>query len=123
MFRLSQSFIIIFSVCDPAGPGFYHNKATDPKLSAKNVQCINTSVDMGTNIYNCHQNWRMGNCGVIQPGATFKFASNHGMCLYLYTSAFENNFYAVNSTICLSNRVATNLPSKFKMGYMENRKS
>ena len=65
----------------------------------------------------------MGTCGIIQPGSSLKFASNHGICPYLYTSAFENNFYAVNSPLCLSSRVAAKLPTKFKMGYMEDRKS
>lgn len=43
--------------CDPAGPGFYYY-ARDPQKAAKFVQCINTSADKGTNVYNCHQNWR-----------------------------------------------------------------
>lgn len=111
----------MFTVCDPAGPGFYHKRVTDPKKAAKNVQCINTSVDFGTHVYNCHQNWRMGTCGIMQPG-TNNAANNHGLCPYLYTSAFENNFYAVNTSLCLSSRVAK-IPPKFKMGYMENRKS
>lgn len=43
--------------CDPAGPGFFYYRK-DPKKSANFVQCINTSKDKGTTIYNCHQNWR-----------------------------------------------------------------
>lgn len=43
--------------CDPVGPGFsYYSK--NPQKAAKFVQCINTSNDKGTTVYNCHQNWR-----------------------------------------------------------------
>lgn len=44
--------------CDPAGPGFFYY-FKDPKNAANFVQCINTSKDKGTSIYNCHQNWRL----------------------------------------------------------------
>lgn len=64
----------------------------------------------------------MGTCGVMQPG-TNNAAANHGLCPFLYTSAFENDFYAVNASFCFSNRVATKIPPKYKMGYMETRKS
>lgn len=43
--------------CDPARPGFdFYLK--NPQNAAHFVQCINTSIDKGTNVYNCHQNWR-----------------------------------------------------------------
>lgn len=43
--------------CDPAGPAFQHY-SRDPLEAANFVQCINTSTDKGTHVYNCHQNWR-----------------------------------------------------------------
>lgn len=46
--------------CDPAGPGFVGYKK-DPKKAAKYVECINTSIDKGTMIYDCHRNWRFVN--------------------------------------------------------------
>jgi hypothetical protein len=65
--------------CDPAGPGFgrYRLKSTS---AAKFVQCIHTSNNYGTTRYDCHQNWRMGNCGQNQPGhRPFPYGS-HGLC-------------------------------------------
>lgn len=49
-----------------AGPPF-DIRPNDFKLSAQNVQCIHTnSRDKGTRHFNCHQNWRLGNCGYSQ---------------------------------------------------------
>lgn len=64
-------------MCDPTGPLFDHSYTKDPKLSANNVQCIHTTVNYGTSIYNCHQDWRMGNCGISQPGAPQFLYSSH----------------------------------------------
>ncbi len=50
-----------------AGPPFDIRGPIDFKLSAQNVQCIHTnSGDKGTRHFTCHQNWRLGNCGVTQ---------------------------------------------------------
>ena len=112
-----------FKVCDPAGPGFDYVQTTrDPKLSAKNVQCIDTSTDKGTSVYNCHQNWRMGLCGIYQIGSTSPPLMSHGLCPYFYTSAFQNDFNYLNSTTCSNPRPALNLPLNYKMGYMEMRR-
>lgn len=43
--------------CDPASPGFHMYKK-DPKKAANYVECINTSKTKGTDVYNCHRNWR-----------------------------------------------------------------
>lgn len=43
--------------CDPAGPGF-HRYRIDPTKAANYVECINTSNKKGTEVYNCHRNWR-----------------------------------------------------------------
>ena len=95
----------------------------DPKLSAKNVQCINTSIDKGTTIYNCHQNWRMGSCGYSQIGSTSPPFMSHGLCPYIYTSAFQNDFKYKNiTTECYNPRPSLALPLNFKMGYMEMRR-
>lgn len=49
------------AVCDKAGPGFDFIYKNDPKLSAKTLQCIDTSNLLGSNIHdNCHKNWLMG---------------------------------------------------------------
>ena len=61
---LMQNFGVL--ACDSAGPGFNNNKEM-PKAAAKNVQCINTSVNYETIVRKCHQNWLMGKCGIIQP--------------------------------------------------------
>jgi hypothetical protein len=69
--------------CEPAGPGFenYHENSM---VAADFVQCIHTSNSYGTTNYNCHQNWRLGNCGWSQPGARpFPFGS-HGLCEFYY---------------------------------------
>jgi predicted esterase len=68
--------------CDPAGPGFdIAPQKLDPKHSAKHVHCINTSIDKGTSVYNCHINFRMGMCGLRQIGATQKPYGSHGLCV------------------------------------------
>jgi predicted esterase len=51
--------------CDPASSSF-ENYDTDMKKAAKFVQCIHTSNTLGTSVYDCHQNWRMGKCGESQ---------------------------------------------------------
>lgn len=132
---------IYIQACDPAGPGFdYYNVEVtrNPQDAAKNVQCIHTSSNMGTAVYNCHQNWRMGVCGSYQIGGrdwsylncelyqictTPKAIGSHGLCNDLYINAFEVDFVANNSYNCPSYRKVKNLPTKFKMGYMETRKS
>lgn len=127
--------------CEPAAPGFdYYNSevAKNPQDAAKNVQCIHTSNNFGTAVYNCHQNWRMGVCGAYQIGGrdwsllycelykicqTPKAIGSHSLCHDMYINAFEVDFLANNIYLCPSYRAAKNLPTKFKMGYMETRKS
>lgn len=116
------------------------NRAHDPKKAAKNVQCIHTSVDLGTWNYNCHQDWLMGRCGIIQPAAdpekylkwilgliglrpkTEKPKANHSLCNEFYINAFENDFLADNHYNCARVLKTESLPPKFKMGYMEMRR-
>lgn len=119
-----------------AGPGFDFFHKSNPKLAAKNVQCIHTSDSAGTKERNCHQNWLMGNCGKSQPagndlmgvfcGLTKSCKNetlfNHNVCPYLYNSAFSHDFVVNNYYNCPSTRMAKNLPINFKMGYMETRK-
>lgn len=58
-----------------AGPPFDIRGPIDFKLSAQNVQCIHTnSGDKGTRHFNCHQNWRLGNCGLTQGNFDENFA-------------------------------------------------
>lgn len=106
--------------CDPAGPAFDGKlKSVDPKYSAKNVQCINTSVSKGTSIYNCHQNFRMGKCGSSQPGATVSPFGSHGLCPYYYNAAFRYTFTPNNYYNCTSTRRPAAVPEDYRMGYME----
>lgn len=110
--------------CEPVGPGFDVSRRTiDPKLAARNVACINTSVTKGTSIYNCHQNFIMGRCGLSQMAATAFPCGNHGLCPHFYNAAFTNNFTQNNFYQCISKRPIANLPSDYRMGYMETRKS
>lgn len=107
-----------------AGPGFDHRQIQpDHRNAAQNVQCIHTSRDKGTRFYNCHQDWRLGNCGLTQIASNSPPLGSHGLCPYMYVNAFEHNFYAVEKPIdCLSTRAAFFWPKEYKMGYMENRK-
>lgn len=107
-----------------AGPGFDHlSIQPDHRVAAQNVQCIHTSRDKGTRFYNCHQDWRLGNCGFAQIAASDPPFGSHGLCPYMYVSAFENNFYAIDKPgSCQSKLYAPVWPYKYKMGYMEARK-
>lgn len=117
--RLGNQRIERIDACDPAGPWFDgYKRSVDPKLAAKNVACINTSVDKGTSIYNCHQNFRMGNCGKTQIGSTKKPFRSHGLCPYFYNSAFTNTFAPTLNHNCSSKRAASNIPKNLIMGYM-----
>lgn len=52
---------VFLIACDSAGPGFLiYDIFNDPKNAAKNVQCIHTTILIGTAIYKCHQDWLMG---------------------------------------------------------------
>lgn len=121
-------------VCDPAGfsntfrvlnddlknyclPGPGFDNYANPTLAAKSVDCINTSTDKGTSIYNCHRNYRMGYYGSAQPAAGSFPLGNHGLCPYFYLSAFTNDFVANNYYKATSTRLAKNLTADVKMGY------
>ncbi|GAB0096072.1 hypothetical protein DMENIID0001_115300 [Sergentomyia squamirostris] len=132
--NLGTQVIKEIDVCDPAGIGFL--PLSDPKLSAQNVQCIHTSSLVKGSIWrDCHQDWNMGICAIIQEG-TGSFLglglengemNSHARCPYVYNSAFENNFPAIpKPLVCvLLNPLILNLatyPANFKMGYMETRK-
>lgn len=120
------------SACDMAGPGFDGVYKRDPKLAAKNVQCIHTSWYAGTHDRNCHQDWLMGQCGRYQSAeddaqdiycvlfrqCKVEPINSHSMCPYLYNSAFKNSFVFDNRNKCSSDRMAKNLPKNFRMGYM-----
>ena len=113
--------IFPFPVCEPTAVGFPVVK--DSKLSANNVQCIHTNTGgFGTPQRNCHQDWSMGVCGQYQVAQGPYPKGSHGLCPFFYNSAFENNFYAVTkSPACLSTKQAKSWPTKFKMGYLEDR--
>uniref|UniRef100_T1DIE1 Putative triacylglycerol lipase n=1 Tax=Psorophora albipes TaxID=869069 RepID=T1DIE1_9DIPT len=113
--------------CDPAGPGFDSDRnfsSLDPKLAAKNVQCIHTSNDKGTFRRDCHQDWDMGNCGNSQPASGPYPKGSHGLCPYFYNSAFTHEFRAIpKPKECTSFRAATHIPTDFRMGYLSDANS
>lgn len=48
---------------------------------------------------------------------------SHGLCPYMFVSAFENHFYAVEKPLqCSSDHPAKSWPENFEMGYLEDRK-
>ncbi|XP_049540058.1 uncharacterized protein LOC125954092 [Anopheles darlingi] len=114
-------------VCEPAGPGFDGDQKfrdLDPRLAAKNVQCIHTSDNYGTRERNCHQNWNLGRCGKSQDAAGPYPKGSHGLCPYMYNSAFRHDFLAApNKQNCPTKRLATHWPKGFRMGYFMDRKS
>lgn len=100
-----------------------------PKLAAKNVQAIHTSIDLGTAERDSHQDWLMGNCGIDQIGAPYRSAvlglvhNNHIMCPTFYVNAFENSFSAVpNLHCCNGGRNVFPIPANFSMGYRQPNK-
>lgn len=101
-----------------SGPGF--DMYVDPTPAAKNVQCIDTSIDKGTYVYNCHQNFRMGYCGYSQPAAGSYPVGSHGLCPYFYNLAFTHDFVSNNYYDCYSSREIINPPSNVKMGFLGN---
>lgn len=108
-------------VCDPAGPGFvgtYRDKPSKP--AAKNIACINTSNNYGTTNYDCHQNFRMGNCGLQQAAASSYPKGHHGLCPYFYNAAFEAHFIPHNNYKCGSARLANVTDEYVRMGYLGN---
>uniref|UniRef100_A0A336KTQ1 CSON015090 protein n=1 Tax=Culicoides sonorensis TaxID=179676 RepID=A0A336KTQ1_CULSO len=112
-------------ICDMAGPGFdnrLRNKC-DYRNAADNVQCIYTSNNRGTRCTTgCHQNWRMGQCGVYQEAAGNIRTKSHAMCPLFYIAAFEHPFYAIPNKECAASAIAA-FPQGYQMGYMEKDKS
>ncbi|KXJ72242.1 hypothetical protein RP20_CCG018528 [Aedes albopictus] len=108
-------------VCEPTGVRFDNDKRyflLDPKLAAKQVQCIHTSNNLGTQRRDCHVSWSMGICGREQSAAGPFPKGSHGLCVHFYNSAFSHHFYAVpKPKNCKSNRFAATWPVGFRMGY------
>jgi len=103
------------------GPGFeWMDDTVDPQNAAKNVACIDTTIDKGTSLYNCHQNFIMGDCGKSQAAAGPFPMGSHGLCPHFYNKAFTNDFVPNNFYNCSSPRMLTNFSSDVKMGYMAN---
>ncbi|KAG5669482.1 hypothetical protein PVAND_017369 [Polypedilum vanderplanki] len=99
------------------GPGFDGSAISiDPKLASKNTACIDTSTSYGTHIYNCHQNFLMGHCGIAQDGALSYPKGSHGLCPYFYNSSFINDFVPVNYYNCQSNPVSAQVNSTLSEG-------
>jgi hypothetical protein len=124
-FRKFRFILFLIAACDMAGPGFDGSPRIlrDPTLAAKNVQCIHTSNDKGTNTRNCHQNWNMGGCGWWQAAAGPFPKGSHGLCPYIYNSAFKNDFFAEERpNYCpVGPRGQLSYPEGYTMGYMEPR--
>lgn len=103
-------------LCDPAGPAFHLNNYLylPPKRAAKNVACMHTTTNYGTDVYNCHQDYKMGRCGTYQDArgpfpkviryklqlkafffeksTCYELQGSHGLCPYMYYYAFTNDF-------------------------------
>lgn len=95
----------------------------DYKKAAKNVQCIHTSAELGTRVRNCHQDWLMGICGMIQPATRpWMKEKSHSLCNEFYINSFEYDFIAFDKYNCPNAINVHDLPYDFKMGYMESRK-
>uniref|UniRef100_A0A182PTT6 Lipase domain-containing protein n=1 Tax=Anopheles epiroticus TaxID=199890 RepID=A0A182PTT6_9DIPT len=96
--RIGSRELEAIDTCDMAGPGFDTDRAfkqMDFRNAAKNVQCIHTSIDKGTKFPNkCHQNWRMGLCGLRQAAAGPPPLGSHGLCPVFYNLAFKYQFLA-----------------------------
>lgn len=106
-------------VCDPTALGFPVTDAS--KDAGVNVQCIHTnSVFWGTKKRDCHQDWNMGNCGLIQ--SSNENVTSHMQCPLFYNSAFNNNFLAIpKPDACITPTTLGAYQSGFKMGYNEVR--
>ncbi|XP_050080654.1 uncharacterized protein LOC126568250 [Anopheles maculipalpis] len=126
--RIGGQELEAIDTCDMAGPGFDSDRAfkqMDFRSAAKNVQCIHTSIDKGTKFPNkCHQNWRMGQCGLRQAAAGPPPLGSHGLCPVFYNLAFKYQFLAQpKPPECLSLSEMATYPRNYRMGYMEPRKS
>ncbi|XP_053681239.1 uncharacterized protein LOC128732102 [Anopheles nili] len=126
--RIGGREIEAIDTCDMAGPGFDNDrlfKQADFRQAAKNVQCIHTSIDKGTKFPNkCHQNWRMGQCGLRQAAAGPPPLGSHGLCPVFYNLAFKYQFLAQPKPLeCVSLGDTAGYPRNYRMGYMESRKS
>lgn len=107
-------------LCDPAGPGFEGTaRAKVPTLAGRNVACISTSNNYGTTLHNCHQNFRMGNCGYAQAAHGNYPKGSHGLCPYFFNAAFDFDFVPYNDYSCSSTRSA-NITHEVKMGFLGN---
>ncbi|XP_053659623.1 uncharacterized protein LOC128708669 [Anopheles marshallii] len=126
--RIGGQELEAIDTCDMAGPGFDSDRAfkqMDFRNAAKNVQCVHTSIDKGTKFPNkCHQNWRMGQCGLRQAAAGPPPLGSHGLCPVFYNLAFKYQFLAQPKPLeCLSLSEIATYPRNYRMGYMETRKS
>lgn len=123
--KIGNQLIDRMDFCDPAGPGFDgflqgfagSNRVRDPKLAAKNVACINTSTFKGTTVYNCHQNYRMGDCKTQQIGSDSNM-THHRLCPIFYNLSFDYKFEPNNFHNCNSRRMADISVPGIRMGYL-----
>ncbi|XP_052873395.1 uncharacterized protein LOC128278706 [Anopheles cruzii] len=126
--QIGASELEAIDTCDMAGPGFDGERTFrqgDFRSAAKNVQCIHTSIDKGTRFPNkCHQNWRMGLCGMRQAAAGPPPLGSHGLCPVFYNLAFRYQFVAQpKPPECLALGDTATYPRNYRMGYVEDRKS
>lgn len=114
-------------MCDNAGIGFDAKSGRkNHRQSAQFVQCLHTSNDKGTKEYNnCHQNWRLGDCGRSQPAASDPPFGSHGLCPYFYVNSFDHKFCAIPKPKKCKATEPANIHSMdcFEMGYRETRRT
>ncbi|GAB0090100.1 pancreatic lipase-related protein 2 [Sergentomyia squamirostris] len=123
--RIGPGRIKDIDICDMAGPGFESKSPPNHALSAQNVQCIHTSKDKGIRYSTCHQDWKMGNCGLTQDAAAKPPFGSHGLCPHFYNIAFKHDFYAIPRPQSCNSKppgFSAHYPHGYKMGYLENRK-
>ncbi|XP_058116709.1 uncharacterized protein LOC131288483 [Anopheles ziemanni] len=126
--QIGSNELEAIDTCDMAGPGFDSDRMFKQRnfhSAAKNVQCIHTSIDKGTKFPNkCHQNWRMGVCGLRQAAAGPPPLGSHGLCPVFYNLAFKYQFLAQPKPLeCVAVGEQANYPRNYRMGYMEDRRS
>lgn len=133
-------FLILFSahlVCEPYKPELQPKFFKTPIDVAAHSQCIHTSSyrtlhpnglqmitnpdttrEYGDTERDCHQNWVVGRCGIVQDfdKTIFKSKTNHSICPYVYNASFANDMVAVGKrAICDIN--SADVIEGFKMGY------
>lgn len=96
---------------------------TDPKTASKMTQGIHTSNFFGTDRYDNHVDFLMGNCGKTQVAREQMPYGDHGLCPYFFNCAFKNLFLSTTRPKeCSANLNDHNLKigESFAMGWQHD---